>query len=504
MKIKRAIISVSDKTGVEEFARGLIDLGVSIISSGGTARMLARAGIQVSPVSEVTGAPEMLDGRVKTLHPKIHGGILADRRNAQHLSQLREHGITPIDLVVCNLYPFATTVAADGVSEDEAIEQIDIGGPAMVRAAAKNFRSVAVVVNPDRYEEILGEMRSRAGSLTDQTRAQLAAEAFSHTASYDIAVSGWMTRDAAQSDRTFLALDRVLTLRYGENPHQSVGFYASEVPQWKQMSGKDMSFTNILDFDAAWRLVCEFDEPAVAIVKHTNPSGVAIGDSIEGAYERAVECDPRSAFGGIVAANRQIDGPTAKKMLEIVAVTDLVIAPSFGPEALRTFGAKKNLRVIAAQPFRSKQDVRSAADGLLIQEVDSVTATRDQMKVAGKIQPSNEDWDDLLFAWKVVKHVKSNAVVFAAGGQALGIGAGQMSRVEAVELGARRAGDRAKGSVLATDGFFPFRDGVDSAVEAGARAIIHPGGSVRDSEVVAAADEHGIPIIHTGYRHFRH
>ncbi|MEO7803882.1 MAG: bifunctional phosphoribosylaminoimidazolecarboxamide formyltransferase/IMP cyclohydrolase [Actinomycetota bacterium] len=504
MKIKRALISVNDKTGVEELARGLIEMGVSLVSSGGTARMLARAGIQVTPVSEVTGAPEMLDGRVKTLHPKIHGGILADRRNAQHLSQLREYGIAPIDLVVCNLYPFESTISDTNVTEDEAIEQIDIGGPAMVRAAAKNFHSVAVVVNPNRYDEILDEMRSRAGSLTDQTRKQLAAEAFSHTASYDIAVSGWMTRDAASSDRTFFALDRVFALRYGENPHQSGGFFARETPAWKQLSGKEMSFTNILDFDAAWRLVCEFDEPAAAVIKHTNPSGVATADSIVDAYQRAVECDPRSAFGGIVAANRPIDGATAKRMLEIIAVTDIVIAPSFAPEALRTFEAKKNLRVISAVPFRDKQDIRSAADGLLIQDLDSTSAQPSQMRVAGKIEPTEEDWEDLLFAWKVVKHVKSNAVVFAAKGQALGIGAGQMSRVEAVELGARRAGDRAKGAVMATDGFFPFRDGVDAAVEAGARAIIHPGGSVRDSEVVAAADEHAIPIVHTGFRHFRH
>lgn len=504
MKIKRALISVSDKAGVEDLAQGLIDLGVAIVSSGGTARQLARSGIQVSSVSEVTGAPEMLDGRVKTLHPKIHGGILADRRKPQHLAQLREQGISPIDLVVCNLYPFGQTISRDGVSEDEAIEQIDIGGPAMVRAAAKNFRSVAVVVNPERYVDILEEMKSRAGALSDETRAKLAGEAFSHTAAYDMAVARWLNRTNRHPDEMFLNLQRVQELRYGENPHQGGGFYATAEPGWRQLSGKEMSFTNILDFDAAWRLSVEFDGPAVAIIKHTNPCGVATGSDIDEAYRRAVECDPRSAFGGIVASNRTIDGQTAKKMLEVVAVTDIVIAPGFTKEALSTFSAKKNMRVIEALPFSSTRDIRSAADGYLVQDLDAGTDRREEMVVAGSVQPTDEDWEDMLFAWKVVKHVKSNSVVFAIDGQAVGIGAGQMSRVEAVELAARRAGDRAKGTVCGTDGFFPFRDGVDAAVEAGARAIIHPGGSVRDAEVIAAADELGVPMVLTGKRHFRH
>ncbi|MCA1839693.1 MAG: bifunctional phosphoribosylaminoimidazolecarboxamide formyltransferase/IMP cyclohydrolase [Actinobacteria bacterium] len=504
MKIKRALISVSDKTGVEDLARGLVEQGVTLISSGGTARTLSRAGIPVTPVSELTGAPEMLDGRVKTLHPKIHGGILADRRKPQHLAQLKEHGISPIDLVVCNLYPFAQTVANDDVTEDEAVEQIDIGGPAMVRAAAKNYKSVAVVVNPDRYEGILNEMRSRAGALSDETRARLAAEAFAHTATYDMAVSRWMTNSDRFPERLFLGLERLMPLRYGENPHQQGALYASSDPGWRQVAGKELSFTNILDFDAAWRLACEFALPAVAIIKHTNPCGVATGDNIEDAYRRAVECDPRSAFGGIVAANREIDGMTAEKMLELIAVTDIVIAPGYSRDAVSVFSKKKNLRLIEALPFTSTLDIRSAAGGLLVQDLDTAAGRREEMVVAGKVQPTEEDWDDLLFAWTVVKHVKSNSVVFATDGQAFGIGAGQMSRVEAVELAARRAGDKTKNSVCATDGFFPFRDGVDAAVDAGARAIIHPGGSVRDAEVTAAADEHGIPMVLTGRRHFRH
>lgn len=504
MKIKRALISVTDKEGIEEFAAGLVALGVSIVSSGGTARVLSRAGIPVSTVSEVTGAPEMLDGRVKTLHPRIHGGILADRRNPQHLSQLKEHNISPLDLVVCNLYRFSETVSAGDVKEDEAIEQIDIGGPAMMRAAAKNYRSVAVVVNRERYPEILEEMTQRSGALSDETRARLAAEAFEHTAAYDMEISRWMSRADRFPSKLFMDLDRGLLLRYGENPHQSGGFYSSSDPGWRQLAGKEMSYTNILDFDAAWRLAGEFSEPAVAIIKHTNPCGVANGKDVEDAYRRAVECDPRSAFGGIVAANREVDAKTAKAMTELVAKTDIVIGPAFSPDALTQLQSKKSTIIVEAAPPYSLPQVRSAANGYLVQDHDDRVDSKEEMTVVTRVQPTDEDWADLLFAWKVVKHVKSNAVVFANEGQALGIGAGQMSRVEAVELAARRAGDRAKGTACATDGFFPFRDGVDSAVEAGARAIIHPGGSVRDPEVIAAAEEHGIPMVFTGFRHFRH
>jgi phosphoribosylaminoimidazolecarboxamide formyltransferase / IMP cyclohydrolase len=508
MKIKRALLSVSDKTGIEELARGLMELQVTLIASGGTGRLLAKSGIPSVPVSEITGAGEMLDGRVKTLHPRIHGAILADRRKPHHLAQLKSEGIVPIDLVVCNLYPFAQTVKraqVDGtVSEEEVIEQIDIGGPALLRAAAKNHKSVAVVVNPAKYQQVLDEMRSRAGALSDETRTALAAEAFAHTAAYDIAVSQWMSKPGLFPERIFLGLDRKFELRYGENPHQLGSFYVPREPSWRQLGGKELSFTNILDFDAAWRLVNEFDKPAVAIIKHTNPCGVAIGKGVEDAYVRALESDERSAFGGIVAANRPIDAFAAKRITEIF--TEIVIAPGFTQPGIDILKTKKNMRIILApSPFSTTLDLKSAAEGFLLQDLDQPRGdSRADMIVAGSYEPKEEDWEDLLFALAVVKHVKSNAVVFANNLQTVGVGGGQMSRVDAVELAARRAGDRAKGSVCATDGFFPMRDGLDAAVEAGARAIIHPGGSVRDSEIIAAADEHRLPMIFTGRRHFLH
>jgi phosphoribosylaminoimidazolecarboxamide formyltransferase / IMP cyclohydrolase len=502
MKIKRALISVTDRTGLEELAAGLVELNVAIVCSGGTARVLSRAGIPFTPVSEVTGMPEMLDGRLKTLHPRIHGGILADRRKPHHLSQLKEYGIAAIDMVVCNLYPFAETIARPDVSEADAIEQIDIGGPSMVRAAAKNHKWVAVVVNPSRYPEILREMQLRAGGLSDETRARLAAEAFGHTAAYDIAVSRWMGRETLFPETLLLDLEQRMTLRYGENPHQAGAFYATGAPSWHQLGGKELSYTNLLDLDAAWRLIGEFDRPAVAIVKHNNACGCAVAETIEEAYRRALECDPRSAFGGIVAANRDVDGPTVKRILDIM--TELVIAPGFTREARAGLEQRKNLRVIEAKPFGSPFEIRAAADGYLVQQWDDKPDPRKDMVVVTRNAPGDRDWADLLFAWRVCKHVKSNAIVFAVDGQAVGIGAGQTSRVEAVEVAARRAGDRTTGSACASDGFFPFRDGLDAVVAAGARAVIQPGGSVRDSEVIAAADELGIPMVFTGRRHFRH
>jgi phosphoribosylaminoimidazolecarboxamide formyltransferase / IMP cyclohydrolase len=503
MRIRRALISVSDRTGVEELAAGLVELGVTVVCSGGTARLLSRAGIPFTAVSEVTGMPEMLDGRLKTLHPRIHGGILADRRKPHHLSQLKEYGIAPIDLVVCNLYPFAETVSRPDVSESDAIEQIDIGGPSMVRAAAKNHKWVGVVVNPAKYAQILDEMRLRAGALSDETRARLAAEAFAHTAAYDIAVSRWMARDALLPDSMLLDLERRMTLRYGENPHQAGAFYtAAAEPSWKQLGGKELSYTNLLDLEAAWRLVGEFDRPAVAIIKHNNACGCAVADTVEEAYRRALECDPRSAFGGIVAANRDVDGPTVKRILDIM--TELVIAPGFTRDARAGLEQRKNLRIIEAKPFTSPLEVRAAADGYLVQQWDDKPDPRDEMVVVTRNAPNDREWADLGFAWKVCKHIKSNAIVFAVDGQAVGIGAGQTSRVEAAEVAARRAGDRTKGTVCASDGFFPFRDGLDAVVAAGARAVIQPGGSVRDSEVIAAADELGVPMVFTGRRHFRH
>jgi phosphoribosylaminoimidazolecarboxamide formyltransferase/IMP cyclohydrolase len=452
-------------------------------------------------VADVTGVPEMLEGRVKTLHPHIHAGILADRRKPQHLAQLKSQNIPLIDLVVCNLYPFRETVAA-GAAEDSALEQIDIGGPAMVRAAAKNYPSVAVVVNPARYPAILEEMQARAGSLSDETRAQLAAEAFSHTAEYDFAVASWLSGPATFPETLHLAMKKQFPLRYGENPHQGGAFYATGDPGWQRLAGKELSYTNLLDFEAAWRLACEFERPAVSIVKHTNACGAALGVDVEEAYLRALDSDPRSAFGGIVAANREIDGPTAGRIIQIM--TEIVIAPSFTSEALGEFAQRKNLRVIQARPLGRGTELRSAAGGVLVQEVDAAREDRAAMTVAGRVRPSEEDWDDLVFAWTVAKYLKSNAITLANRGQLVGMGAGQTSRVEAVEMAARRAGDRAVGSVLASDGFFPFRDNIDVAAKAGVRAVVQPGGSIRDAEVIAAADEHGIPMVFTGVRHFRH
>ena len=501
MRIRRALISVSDKTGLEELARGLAAMGITIVSTGRTAHFLSKAGVSVTPVSEVTGVQEMLEGRVKTLHPNIHAGILADRRKPQHLAQLKSQNIPLIDLVVCNLYPFRETVAA-GAAEDSALEQIDIGGPAMVRAAAKNYPSVAVVVNPARYPAILEEMQARAGSLSDETRAQLAAEAFSHTAEYDFAVASWLSGPATFPETLHLAMRKQFPLRYGENPHQAGAFYAMGDPGWQRLAGKELSYTNLLDFEAAWRLACEFEQPAVAIVKHTNACGCALGGGVEEAYLRALDSDPRSAFGGIVAANREIDGPTAGRIIQIM--TEIVIAPSFTSEALGEFAQRKNLRVIQARPFGRGTELRSAAGGVLVQEVDTAREDRATMTVAGRVRPNEDDWDDLVFAWTVAKYLKSNAVTLANRGQLVGMGAGQTSRVEAVEMAARRAGERAVGSVLASDGFFPFRDNVDGAAKAGVRAVVEPGGSIRDAEVIAAADEHGIPMVFTGVRHFRH
>jgi phosphoribosylaminoimidazolecarboxamide formyltransferase/IMP cyclohydrolase len=501
VRIRRALISVSDRTGLAELATGLAAMGVTIVSTGRTAHFLTRAGVPVTPVADVTGVPEMLEGRVKTLHPHIHAGILADRRKPQHLAQLKAQNIPLIDLVVCNLSPFRETVAA-GASEDSALEQIDIGGPAMVRAAAKNYHGVAVVVNPDRYPALLKEMGSLRGALSEETLAELAAEAFSYTAEYDFAVASWLSGHTPFPDILHLALKKQFPLRYGENPHQDGAFYASGDTGWNQLQGKELSYTNLLDLDAAARLVAEFERPAAAIVKHTNACGAAVGANAEEAYRRALETDPRSAFGGIVAVNREVDGPTAGRIIEIM--TELVVAPSFTPEALAEFAQRKNLRVIHLRKLSRGPELRTAAGGVLVEDQDATLETRAQMTVAGRVQPAEEDWDDLAFAWTVVKHLKSNAAVFATRGQMVGMGAGLTSRVEAVEMAARRAGERAFGAVCASDGFFPFRDGVDAAAASGVRAIVQPGGSVRDAEVIAAADEHGIPIVLTGIRHFLH
>ncbi|MGH2718345.1 MAG: bifunctional phosphoribosylaminoimidazolecarboxamide formyltransferase/IMP cyclohydrolase, partial [Actinomycetota bacterium] len=457
--------------------------------------------VAVTPIYELTGVPELLEGRVKSLNPFLYAGILADRRKPQHLAQLKAQNIPLIDLVVCNLPPFREALAA-GASEDSAFDQIDVGSLAMLRAAAKNYRGVAVVVSPDRYPAILKEMQSLRGALSDETLAKLAAEAFSYTADYDFAVATWLSGASPLPDMLHLGLRKQFSLRYGENPHQAGALYASGDPGWQQRQGKELSYTNLLDLDAGARLVAEFDRPAVAIVKHTNACGCALGTSIEEAYRRALDSDERSAFGGIVAANREIDGPTAGRIIEIM--TELVIAPGFTAEALAEFAQRRNLRVVQLRKLGRGTELRTAAGGVLVQEVDGVLETRAQMKVAGIAQPSEEDWDDLIFAWTVAKHLKSNAAVIARNCQMVGMGAGQTSRVEAVEMAARRAGDRAAGAVCASDGFFPFRDGLDAAAGAGVRAVIQPGGSVRDAEVIAAADAHGIPMVMTGIRHFKH
>jgi len=506
MTVKRALISVSDKSGIVDFARGLVELDVEIVSSGGTAAALSEAGIEVMKVPDVTGAPEILGGRVKTLHPKIHGGILADRRNSDHVRQLEEQGITAIDLVVCNLYPFERTIAHPSVTEDDAVEQIDIGGPAMVRAAAKNFHSVAVVVNPHSYDMVLDELQN-AGEIAIELRRQLALEAFRHTAAYDSAIANYIAGQDVSPDCLVLSSDKVMDLRYGENPHQDAAFYraagvATGIAAADQLHGKELSYNNLLDTDAAWGLVSELEGTAAVIIKHSNPCGAALGASLHDAYSKALDCDRTSAFGGIVALNRPCDVETAAAIAEIF--TEVVIAPGFDDEALAILTSKKNVRIMRASDRVGRGiNIRSVSGGLLVQSADPPDPL-DNIKVVTEIEPTAEQFEDMRFAWTVAKHVKSNAIVLAKDGVAVGVGAGQMNRLESTELAARRAGSRAPGTVCASDAFFPFRDGLDAAVAAGAVAVIQPGGSVRDDEVIAAADEHGIPMVFTGRRHFRH
>jgi len=506
MNVRRALLSVSDKSGIVDFARGLVDLGFEIVSSGGTASALGEAGIPVMKVADVTGAPEILGGRVKTLHPKIHGGILADRRKETHIRELDEQQITPIELVVCNLYPFERTVAHPAVTEDDAVEQIDIGGPAMVRAAAKNFHSVAVLVNPHSYDMVLDELQQN-GEVSVELRRALALEAFRHTAAYDSVIANYIAGQDISPDCLVLSSDKVMDLRYGENPHQDAAFYraagvATGIAAADQLHGKELSYNNILDTDAAWGLVSELDGTAAVIIKHSNPCGAAIGSSVQDAYKKALECDRTSAFGGIIALNRPCDAATAAAISDIF--TEVIIAPGFDDEALKILTGKKNLRILRASDRTGRGiNIRSVAGGLLVQSSDPPDDL-ENLKVVTRAEPTDEQWNDLRFAWVVAKHVKSNAIVLAQDQIAVGVGAGQMNRLESTELAARRAGARAKGTVCASDAFFPFRDGLDAAVAAGATAVIQPGGSVRDDEVIAAADEHGIPMVFTGRRHFRH
>jgi phosphoribosylaminoimidazolecarboxamide formyltransferase/IMP cyclohydrolase len=511
--VRRALISVADKRGLVGLGQELTGHGVSLVSSGSTADALREAGVPVTPVSEVTGQPEMLGGRVKTLHPAIHAGILANRRDPGHVNELIERGIEPFDLVVVNLYPFEETVAG-GADPDAIIEQIDIGGPTLVRAAAKNFESVGVVVDPDRYELVLREIADEGGLRRD-TRRRLAAEAFDLIARYDRAISDWFADEGAQraDDRSLparlsLALEKVDDLRYGENPHQRGAIYrnpAGPGPLYgaQVLQGKEMSFNNWLDAESALSLVRSLPSPAAVIVKHNNPCGAAIGATLEQAYGKAIASDPQSAFGGVVAFNMEVDGAVAAAMAEVF--TEVVLAPAYASGALEAFGRKPNLRVLATDlSGDGALEIRVLAGGALVQDRDAVTEARDEMKVVTSREPTANEWRDLLFGWAVAARVKSNAIVLARDGATVGIGAGQMSRVDSVGIACRKAGDRSRGSAMASDAFFPFRDGVDVAAEAGVTAVIQPGGSVRDEEVFQAAEEHHIAMVLTGRRHFRH
>lgn len=519
--IKRALMSVTDKSGLTDFAKPLADAGVEILSTGGTGKALAEAGIPFVEVSKATGFPEIFGGRVKTLHPKIHGGILMRRGNGDDAAQATEQGIDQIDLVVVNLYQFEKTVANEGVTFQQAIEAIDIGGPGMIRAAAKNHAAVAVVTSPDQYALVLAEIQQQGG-LRDTTLRTLAAKAFEHTASYDRAIADWFAsqvetvsdKDNAFPETVRINLTKQQSLRYGENPHQGAAFYRMQgeeqlgVAACEQLHGKELSFNNLIDADIALSMPYEFDEPAVAILKHTTPSGVAIGGTIAEAEAMARACDPLSAFGGIVGMNRPCDLETAQQIDK--AFTEVIVAPSYTDDALELLKKKKNRRLLVAPKEAAKPfgwDIRRVAGGVLVQDRDAGFPELDELKVVTKRQPTESEWRSLKFGWIVCKYVKSNAVLFAREGATLGLGAGQMSRVDAVQVAAMKAADAQidlADSILASDAFFPFPDGLMAAVNAGATAVIQPGGSVRDDEVIAAADEAGVTMVLTGRRHFRH
>ena len=517
IRIQRALLSVSDKTGVVDFAKALAAQGVELLSTGGTAKLLASAGLPVVEVGDYTGFPEMMDGRVKTLHPKVHGGILARRDLPEHVAAMRQHGIPPIDLVVVNLYPFAQAVAKPGCTMEDAIENIDIGGPTMVRAAAKNHAFVAIVTDPADYAPLAKKLAAGGGKLGFADRYALAAKAFSHTAEYDGMISSWLTardeKGAARSfpDRLNLSFRLAQTLRYGENPHQSAAFYREASPargtlsSFRQVQGKELSYNNIADADAAWECCRTFDVPACVIIKHANPCGVAIAQSPLEAYRRAFLTDPTSAFGGIIAFNLPVDGPTAEAVSK--QFVEVVIAPAYDEAARKVFAAKQNVRLLAIETAKdlNRLDMKRVGGGLLVQTADAFDVA--ELRFVTKRKPTEAEMNDLVFAFRVAKFVKSNAIVFCGQGMTLGVGAGQMSRVDSTRIAsikAKNAGLSLKGSVAASDAFFPFRDGLDVVANAGARAVIQPGGSVRDEEVIAAADEHGIAMVFTGMRHFRH
>ncbi len=524
--IRRALISVSDKTGIVEFAQALAERGVDILSTGGTARLLAEQGIAVTEVSDYTGFPEMMDGRVKTLHPKVHGGVLG--RRGQDDDVMAKHGINPIDMVVVNLYPFAETVAKEGCTLADAVENIDIGGPTMVRSAAKNHKDVTIVVNASDYDRVIAEMDANDKSLTLETRFDLAIAAFEHTAAYDGMIANYFGTmvpsygenkegdEESKFPRTFnQQFEKKQDMRYGENSHQAAAFYVEANPQEasvstaRQIQGKALSYNNIADTDAALECVKEFNEPACVIVKHANPCGVALGKDILEAYNRAYQTDPTSAFGGIIAFNQELDAETATAIVERQFV-EVIIAPSVSAEAIEVVAAKKNVRLLECGEWSTKTtgfDVKRVNGGLLVQDRDQGMVSLDDLKVVSKRQPTEEELNDALFCWKVAKYVKSNAIVYAKGDMTIGVGAGQMSRVYSAKIAGIKAADEGlevAGSVMASDAFFPFRDGIDAAAEAGIKCVIQPGGSMRDDEVIAAADEHGMAMIFTGMRHFRH
>ena len=561
-KVKRALISLSDKSGAAEFAKSLSDFGVEIISTGGTAKALREAGLVVTDVSDVTGFPEMMDGRVKTLHPKIHGAFLALRDNLEHVAAMEDHGIGPIDMVVVNLYPFEDTIAKEGVSLEEAVENIDIGGPAMIRSASKNWRDVAVVTDPELYAGLVAEIQANDGALSLETRQRLAVLAYTRTASYDLAISSYLARQLTEdqlalieplnpmqnlafiqydelgeseqheseprlaglatgefidetselSPNVNLQLTKVQDLRYGENPHQRAALYetgGSGIANAELLQGKEMSFNNYVDAEAAWNLVQDFDETAVAIIKHTNPSGVGVGTTNEEAYRRARSTDPVSAFGGIVAFNRPVDATAAASVIEVFS--EVIVAPDYDAEAVEIFASKKNLRLLkvraANDDQRSTIEYKQISGGFLVQEADTLKVSEGELKVVSKRQPTDDELRSMLLAWRVCKHVKSNAIVLANQVQTLGVGSGQMNRVDSVRIAVMRA-ERfdlpVKGCALASDAFFPFRDNVDEAAKIGVSAIIQPGGSVKDADSISAADEHGLAMVFTGIRHFKH
>ena len=518
--IRRALLSVTDKSGLVDFARALAGFGVELVSTGGTARTLREADLAVKDISDLTGFPEMLDGRVKTLHPRVHGGLLYIRGNQEHEAAVAAHGIQPIDMVVVNLYAFEKTAAQPGVAFGHLIENIDIGGPSMVRSAAKNFEDVAIVTRVSDYAPLVEELKANHGALTHATRWRLAKQAFATTAAYDTAIANTLDRIAeapapnapASSDATAfpstlrINLPLAQALRYGENPHQRAALYADGsgrgIAGAAQLQGKELSYNNLVDLDACWELAQEFDEPAVIIVKHTNPCGAATGPSILDAYQKALAADPVSAFGGVIGINREVDAAAAEEIAKLFV--EAIAAPAFTAEARERFGAKKNLRLVEVRAAEPRPVVKQVSGGVLLQDADTGRVTESELKVVTWRPPNAEELRSLLFAWHVCKHVKSNAIVYARDGQTLGVGAGQMSRVDAAKFGAMKAVLPLKGCAAASDAYFPFADGLETVVQAGATAVIQPGGSIRDDEVIAAADKLGLAMVFTGIRHFRH